>query len=109
LFINTPVIGRVSGEPRVPMSLRMSRPDGSFAGVVVLSVSPSKLTDFYGEADLGSQGLLELTGKDGVVRARKIGHENSFGQDVSQFDWFANHAEFPIGSFIDDGAALDGV
>ncbi len=109
LFINTPVVGRVSGEPRVPMSLRMSRPDGSFAGVVVLSVSPSKLTDFYGEADLGSQGLLELTGKDGVVRARKIGHENSFGQDVSQFDWFVNHAEFPIGSFIDDGAALDGV
>lgn len=109
LFINPPVIGRISGEARVPMSLRMSRPDGSFAGVVILSVGPSNFTGFYNQADLGGRGMLELTGLDGVVRARKIGQENSYGQDARQLGWFVRQSESQTGSFIDDGALLDGV
>jgi len=109
LFINPPVLGRISGAARVPMSLRISRPDGSFGGVVVLSVDPADFTDFYKQADLGGRGLLELTGFDGIVRGRKIGQSSEHGQDASALSWFRRLARAPQGSFVDDGAMLDGV
>ena len=54
LFVNGPVMGRVSGEWRIPMSLRISNQDGSFGGVVVMSIDPISLTGFYRQANLGA-------------------------------------------------------
>ena len=109
LFVNPPVVGRLSGAARIPMSLRVSHPDGSFGGVVVMSVDPDNFTDFYRHADLGGRGLLELAGLDGVVRGRRIGQGSDSGQDVTRLAWFQRQPLAPSGSFVDDGAALDGV
>lgn len=109
LFVSAPVLGRVSGRWQVPMSLRITRADGSFGGVVVLSVDPGNFTAFHGEADLGEQGLLELTGLDGVVRGRRIGQENRFGMDARRLPWFQRQAMQPRGAFMDEGQELDGV
>lgn len=67
------MLGRVSRQWRIPMALRIMSEGGRFGGVVVMSVDPTNFTDFYRQADLGAQGLLELTGLDGVVRGRKAG------------------------------------
>ena len=91
------------------MSLRITRADGSFAGVVVMSVDPGNFTAFYSEADLGAQGLLELTGLDGVVRGRKIGQESRFGMDAIRLPWFQQQATQARGAFVDDGQEIDGV
>lgn len=109
LFVSAPVLGRVSGRWQVPMSLRITRHDGSFGGVVVLSVDPGNFTAFYGEADLGTQGLLELTGMDGVVRARKIGRENRFGMDARRLPWFQRQLAQSQDVFLDEGQEVDGV
>ncbi|MDX5363268.1 MAG: diguanylate cyclase, partial [Pseudazoarcus pumilus] len=109
LFVNQPVFGRVSKRWQIPMSLRITRVDGSFGGVVVMSVDPDNFTDFYRQADLGRRGLLELTGLDGVMRGRKVGSEGSFGLDARAMPWFDRQAGMPAGSLLDDGTALDGV
>ncbi|MFC3339429.1 sensor domain-containing diguanylate cyclase [Paracandidimonas soli] len=109
LFINEPVIGRVTGRWQVPMSMRISPPDGSFAGVVVMSVDPSSFSVFYHQTDLGDKGLMELVDLDGVVFERKLGEHSSFGVDVRDLHWFQRRLDEPAGDFIDDGAALDGV
>lgn len=109
LYINAPVLGRVSGRWQVPMSLRITRADGSFGGVVVLSVDPAHFTDFYREADLGARGLLELSGRDGIVRGRKIGAETSFGTQAKGLAWPSTAGTEEGGGRVDDGAALDGV
>lgn len=46
LYVNVPVLGRVTGRWQIPMSLRITQPDGSFGGVVVVSVDPVHFTDF---------------------------------------------------------------
>lgn len=109
LFVSPPVLGRVSGRWQIPMSLRISRADGSFAGVVVMSVDPAEFTDFHRQADLGGQGLLEFTGLDGIVRARKIGERASFGVDASHLAWFQRQILTPEGDFMDNGDASDDV
>lgn len=109
LFVSRPVLGRLTGRWLIPMSLRISHPDGSFGGVVVLSTDPGDFTDFYQQGDLGAQGLLEFTGLDGIVRGRKIGTDNSFGVDASNLAWFRRQATAPNGRFVDDGQTADGV
>lgn len=109
LFISPPVLGRVSGRWMIPLSLRLEGEDGNFAGVVVVAVSPVDVTRFLQRIDLKSQGLLELSGLDGVVRARRIGQHSEFGLDASLLAWFERRRQHPVGEFYDTGEALDGV
>nr|WP_038000098.1 diguanylate cyclase [Thauera linaloolentis] len=109
LFVSRPVFGRISRHWQIPMSLRISRPDGSFGGVIVMSVAPADLTDFYLQADLGQQGLLELTGLDGVVLSRKTGSRNDFGLDARELAWFQRHGTTVTDGFVDNGEAIDKV
>ena len=45
VYVSAPLTGRVSGQVSVQFSRRLSRPDGSFGGVTVLSVDPAVMTE----------------------------------------------------------------
>lgn len=107
LFVNPPVLGRVSGQWQIPMSLRIARADGSFGGVVVMSVAPANFTDTYHQAHLGRDDLLELAGLDGTVRARHAGGQNG-PTDARGLPWFQRQAEAPQDDFVDDGETTGG-
>ncbi|HWI14813.1 MAG TPA: diguanylate cyclase, partial [Burkholderiales bacterium] len=103
LYISKPVLGRVSHTWQIPMTRRIRKPDGSFGGVVVLSVDPSYFTDFYQKADLGENGLVMLVGLDGTARARRVGRVVSFGNDMSQSALVRAHRSERAGSYFDEG------
>ncbi len=70
LFIGKPVKGGGAGHWSIPMSRRLNGPDGSFAGVLIVSLDPYYLARFYETVDLGAGGTVMLVGRDGIVRAR---------------------------------------
>ncbi|WP_334159004.1 sensor histidine kinase [Oryzomicrobium sp.] len=82
LFISKPVLGRASGKWSIQMTRRINKPDGSFGGVVVVSVDPYYFTGLYGDVNLGKDGVIALVGLDGVVRARKSGENADVGQNI---------------------------
>ncbi|MFX1736402.1 EAL domain-containing protein [Paraburkholderia sp. A1RI_3L] len=74
LFISKPVLGRVSGHWTLQMTRRLNHPDGSFAGVVVVSEDPSYFTsDFYNNAAIGRDGVIAVISDNGTVLARRTG------------------------------------
>ncbi|MEP7061528.1 MAG: diguanylate cyclase [Betaproteobacteria bacterium] len=89
LDISKPVIGRASGRPVIQLSRRMNKPDGSFAGLVLLTVTPDYFMQFYSQSDLGRQGSLGLVGMDGIPRARRVGNESTTADDGSGPDLVA--------------------
>ena len=90
LFISKPLIGRVSGKWSVQLSRRLANGDGTFGGVVVVSLDPQHFTNFYEKVDLASSGAIAMIGTDGVVRAAG-GQLSSFkmGQDIRGTELFA--------------------
>jgi signal transduction histidine kinase len=82
LFISKPVLGRASGKWSIQMTRRINKPDGSFGGVVVISVDPYYFSDFYSGVELGQRGVVSLVGRDGIVRARRVGDDSEVGQNI---------------------------
>jgi len=83
LFISKPLIGRVSGKWSVQLSRRFLNTDGTFGGVIVVSLDPEHFTKFYSKVDLASSGSISLIGDDGVVRSAGGQSGNvKMGQDI---------------------------
>jgi diguanylate cyclase (GGDEF)-like protein len=74
LYISKPVLGRISGHWTLQMTRRLNHPDGSFAGVVVVSEDPNYFTsDFYNNAAIGKYGVIVVISDNGAVLARHTG------------------------------------
>ena len=108
LFISKPVLGRTSGKWSIQMTRRINKPDGSFGGVVVVSLDPFYFSDFYNQVDLGQNSVIALVGSDGIVRARRSGQNTTVGQDLSN-STFASQLQFSnTGTYLST-SAIDGV
>jgi PAS domain S-box-containing protein len=80
ILIGKPLIGRLTGRNVMQFTRRLEAVDGSFDGVVSVSVTPDYLTSFFAGANPGNTGLLAVVGNDGSLRAARIGaaaHESS--------------------------------
>lgn len=84
LFISKPVIGRVSQKWSIQFTRRISGEGGAFIGVVVASVSPDYLSQFYRSIDFGRKGAVTLVGTDGIVRARSDDSAEAIGQPLTE-------------------------
>ncbi|MBL8484913.1 MAG: two-component sensor histidine kinase, partial [Rhodocyclaceae bacterium] len=100
LFVSKPVLGRATGKWSMQLTRRVNKPDGSFGGVVVVSVDPFYFSKFYSDVDLGRNGVITLVGQDGIVRARRAGDDTSVGQDISRSDLFEVLKQGPSGNFV---------
>jgi diguanylate cyclase (GGDEF)-like protein len=69
LFISKPLIGRATGRPSIQLSRRISLPDGSFGGVILVSLDTDHFTHFYDSINIGRDGAIRVIGTDGFVRA----------------------------------------
>ncbi|MEW6124401.1 MAG: sensor domain-containing diguanylate cyclase [Pseudomonadota bacterium] len=70
-FLSTPHLSRLrEGEPFFAMSRRLNAPDGSFAGVIVMSVRLSYFANLFQGLDLGRDGEIGISTRDGATLMR---------------------------------------
>lgn len=99
LWVGKPVLGRASGKWSIQLARRLNTPDGSFAGVVVVSLSPDYIADIYQSIDLGPDSAITVVGRDGVVRVRASGNDRTVGQSFAEAPFFEQLWAEPEGFF----------
>ncbi len=109
VFISEPVLGRASQRWSIQMTRRINQADGSFGGVVVVSVDADYFSQFYAHLDLGDKGIAALVGLDGVVRARQVRGARRIGQHIDNPIAAPLWAQGKLEGFSDRVARLDGV
>lgn len=82
LYIDRAVRDRVTGRYAVQLARRLSRSDGSFAGVIVVSLDPGYLEGQFRTLDVGENGSVTLLGRDGHVRARSPAAEGMYERSL---------------------------
>jgi signal transduction histidine kinase len=70
LYISDPVVGRVSHRPSIQFSRRIMDRAGGFGGVIVGSVSPERLSNYYSSGFFEGHATITLFNERGVVLAR---------------------------------------
>ena len=83
LAIGRPVRQSGTGEWQLQFSRRLSGADGSFSGIVMITVDAAYFVSGYETAKLGEHGVLGILGTDGVFRARRSGERLSAGDSVN--------------------------
>jgi signal transduction histidine kinase/ActR/RegA family two-component response regulator len=81
LIISRPVMGRVSHQWEIEFVRKLVAPDGSFGGIMVVSLDPSSLSRFYESISIGN-GVIMLTTTTGVVLTRVPARPALLGGDV---------------------------
>jgi signal transduction histidine kinase/DNA-binding response OmpR family regulator len=102
-FVGKPIRSRTTGRTVVPITRRLSKPDGSFGGIVTVQIEPYRFTEFYQDVTLNPGDTLVLVGLDGIVRARRDGNAETSGEDLSKGNLLREQARQPVGNYYGRG------
>ncbi|MDA9427438.1 MULTISPECIES: diguanylate cyclase [Bradyrhizobium] len=81
--VGRPVKSLLDGEWVVTLSRRFNKPDGSFGGVVLATISSKYLSHFYEQFEIGRNSSVTLTHGDGLIVARAPNDEEFVGHNVA--------------------------
>jgi diguanylate cyclase (GGDEF)-like protein/PAS domain S-box-containing protein len=102
LYISPPVTGNISRRLVIVLTRRLTRSDGTFDGIVGISLDIQKLGEFFSSLDIGHGGAVSLVGLDGIVRARggpDQDGKNYAGMSIIQSPIFTALAAAPVGHY----------
>ncbi|HGL4258302.1 sensor domain-containing diguanylate cyclase [Burkholderia dolosa] len=109
LYVSPPYHSRLrAGSPSIALSRRITRPDGSFGGVAVISIRLEYFQNLFSRLALGERGSAALISTSGLMVARKPYDPAIVGRDISHASTFRQFMTAREGSFTDT-ATIDGV
>ncbi|RYH67996.1 MAG: diguanylate cyclase [Alcaligenaceae bacterium] len=108
VLIGNPVRSRSGGHWIITASRRISRFDGSFAGVALATIDVAHFHHFFSSLDLGAKGSLSLLTKDGIILSRYPDDGTYIGMDMSKSPLFASLARRPPEADYNFKSPLDG-
>ncbi|WP_276487076.1 sensor domain-containing diguanylate cyclase [Ectopseudomonas mendocina] len=82
-FIGPTIRSRLNGDWIFTVSRRLNDADGSFSGVVAITLSVEQYLQLFGSLDLGRQGVMSLSTSDGILLFRQPFREQDVGLDWS--------------------------
>ncbi|MEW5728013.1 MAG: ATP-binding protein [Pseudomonadota bacterium] len=88
LLINPPHASPVDGRVLIPVTRRLTAPDGSFEGVVLAAVDPDYFQDIYARLLPTEGGAFALFRDDGILLARAPEAGAAIGKDFSHLPVF---------------------
>ena len=107
VFVSKPVLGRASKKWSIQLTKRLSKSDGSFNGVAVVSFDPTYFIDFHKQIELGPQGFTSLVGVDGFVRTLRVGDVSKIDGSISKIAIPDLIKEKESGYFVSDAVFDD--
>ena len=87
-YIGRPVKSLLEGEWVVTLSRRFNKPDGSFGGVVLATISSGYLAHFYEQFEIGRNSSATLVHGDGLIIARNPSNDKFVGRSVADAPLF---------------------
>ena len=99
-YVGHPVKSVLDGQSVVTLSRRFNKPDGSFGGVVLATISASYLSHFYEQFEIGRNSSVALVHGDGLIIARNPNNDRFVGRSVADTPLFRDPSlQQPSGAY----------
>ncbi|PIT01163.1 diguanylate cyclase [Bradyrhizobium nitroreducens] len=99
-YVGHPVKSLLEGEWVVTLSRRFNKPDGSFGGVVLATISSGYLAHFYEQFEIGRNSSAALVHGDGLIIARNPSNDKFVGRSVADTPLFRDASlQRPSGAY----------
>lgn len=109
LYVSRPFVPKAAGKDiSIALSRRISRPDGSFAGVVVGTMRLAYFRKLFDGMNLGAGGSMALMLTDGTMLMRRPYDPKIIGINLTGTANYTRFTQQPSGDFFGT-AAIDGV
>lgn len=100
LYVGRPIISRLTGEPMLPFSRRVNKPDGTFGGIVLGTVKLTYFAKLFRQINLGRDSAINLYLDDGTRIMRHPFDEADIGVNIAGTPTFDGFLSAHSGSFI---------
>jgi PAS domain S-box-containing protein len=107
--VSNVIHSRVSGKPIISISIRLNRPGGGFAGVLVATVGVAYFEDFYATLNLGRDGIAGLFRQEGILLVRHPSFGSEVGSNLSGGALFRDALPAAASGTFVNYSAIDGV
>jgi diguanylate cyclase (GGDEF)-like protein len=109
LYVSAPFRSRLrDGAQSIALSRRLSHPDGTFAGIVMIAINLQYFHQLFAGLSLGPHGAISLIARDGTMIMRQPYDPAVIGRDISKASTFRHFRAASEGSFSDT-SSIDGV
>lgn len=95
-------IGLLNNEWSVPLSVRLNKPDGSFAGAAYVSINLDYFNKFYWGMNFNEDYVIRIVGRDGFVRVSSKNSE--IGANMNPADLWIQLEQAPSGFYRSRGS-----
>ena len=92
--IGPAVRSRSTGDWIITVSRRLEHSDGSFAGVVLATISMQYFRSFYESFDIGKSGSIFLATDSGTLLIRRPFDETQIGRDINKGPVFQHYLKY---------------
>ncbi|KYG98144.1 diguanylate cyclase [Bradyrhizobium sp. DOA1] len=106
--VGRPVKSLFDGEWLITLTRRFNKPDGSFGGVALATISANYLSHFYEQFEIGRNSSVALTHGDGLIVARSPNNEKFVGRSVADKPLFRDASLQRPGGAYHFKSPLDG-
>lgn len=97
--VNTPVLSRGTNRWTLLLTRRISRGDGSFAGVAAVAIDLDYFQSLYDTFAIGNKGAITLLRGDGMLIVRRPFIAGNVGRNVSRMALFEHLRGSPTGFY----------
>lgn len=108
LIVTGPIFSKISGQPVLVLSRRISNGDGSFAGVVTGAIKLSYFQSLFAGLQIGRGGSVNLYQSDGTLVVREPYLSENVGRSIAGSDAYRRFISAANGTFV-ARSAIDGV
>jgi diguanylate cyclase (GGDEF)-like protein len=109
LYVSAPFRSRMrNGVQSIALSRRLSHPDGTFAGIVLIAINLEYFHQLFAGLSLGPHGAISLIAQDGTMVMRQPYDPSVIGRNISKASTFLHFRAAAEGSFSDT-SSIDGV
>ena len=103
------VRSRTDGSWIITITRRLNRPDRSFAGVALATISGKYFLQLYERVDIGRSGVIMLVLGDGTILMRKPFEQADVGRSIATSELFRSMRPNRIAGTYESRSVIDGI